>query len=384
MTYDFDRIINRYHMRSAKWGSNPELLSMSTADMDFVSPAEVTHALLQDVETGVYGYKTGHVETFLQAAVAWEKRRHNIELEPEWLSFAPGVIAALAQAIYALTKPGDKIVIQPPVYGPFFSLVNTAGRVEVDSRLIHTDDNRWEIDFDDLDKKCEGARAMLICSPHNPIGRVWTDDELIRVVAICKKHGLLLLVDEIHHDLMLDGREYHTPAQLCPDYADQIITAAAPSKTFNLAGMQTSYLCIRNPEYRKAVAEVRSALHIAGGVYGYMAGEAAYTYGDSWLDQLLRYLESNRDAAYTYLRERLPECPLADLQGTYLMWMDCRALSKSEKEVCKVLEEHKILLVPGAAGFHSEEGYLRINIGTPRKQMLEGLDRLCSALETLR
>ena len=379
--YNFDEVIDRRHMRSAKWSIPEDWLSMGVADMDFRSPYEIQAALLQDLAIGNYGYKNGTWEAFRDAAIDWEKRRHGIELKPEWMSFAPGVIAGMAQAFYTLTKPGDKVVILTPVYGPFFMLASMDGREKVECPLLN-DEQGWHVDFDLLEKKCTGAKVLFLCSPHNPVGRVWTREELKTMCGICRRTGCLLFADEIHHDLILDGRQFVTAADADPDFAEQIVSAGAPSKTFNIPGFGASYVVARNPEHHQAISRISGLLHINGNMYAHMAGEAAYRHGDQWLDECLAYIQGNRDFASGWLQENLPDFPFSDLQGTYLLWLDCRPAGVSGKEILEALNKHGVN--PTQGEFFGAPEFMRLNIATPRSQLEEALSRVKAGILEVR
>ncbi len=378
MIYDFDQYIDRFDMRSAKWSVPRDALSFGTADMDFLSPLEVREALRRDVDIGVYGYKSGHVEAFWDALIGWEKRRHGITLQPEYLTFTTGVIAGLAAALQCFTKPGDRVVIQPPVYGPFFSIVRESGRELVENPLRQTE-RGWEMDFEDLEQKASGASVLLLCSPHNPVGRVWTRAELLQCIDICRRHGLLLLCDEIHHDLILPGGRFVSAAEADPDFAD-VVVAGAPSKTFNLAGMATAYLSARDPARQEKLRRLNQLLHLGGGMYGYLAGEAAYLHGDEWLDQCLAYIAANDAFVRRFLAERLPEIPCSRLEGTYLCWLDLRPTGWTPEQVEQAFAREKVAPTPGS--FFGAPGFTRLNIACPRSVLAEGLERMARALRT--
>lgn len=376
MTYDFDAYIDRFDMRSAKWSIPRDALSFGTADMDFPSPVEVREALRRDVDIGVYGYKSGHVEAFWEALIGWEKRRHGITLLPENLTFSTGVIAGLAIALDCFTGPGDRVIVQPPVYGPFFSIVREGGRVLVENPLRQTE-RGWEMDFEDLEQKAAGASVLLLCSPHNPVGRVWTREELLRCIDVCRRHGLLLLCDEIHHDLILPGGRFVSAAEADPDFADVVVTAA-PSKTFNLAGMATAYVSARDPARSEKLRALSRRLHIGGGMYGFLAGEAAYLHGDAWLDQCLAYIADNDAFVRRFLAERLPEIPVSRLEGTYLCWLDLGPSGLTPEQAEQAFAREKVYPTPGS--FFGAPGCTRLNIACPRSVLAEGLCRVERAL----
>lgn len=386
--YDFDRIVDRTGIRGAKWelpdegaylkGDRAGWISLGVADMDFASCEEIAEALRRDMRAESFGYKSGETEAFLDAACAWEETRHGRRLRRERMTACSGVISGLAQAIYALTRPGEKIVIQTPVYGAFFGLASLDGRERVENLLRRTE-NGWEMDFEDLEQKCEGAAAFLMCSPHNPVGRVWSAEELRRVCEICERCGCFLLVDEIHHDLLLDGRKYVSPGEAAPGFAEMIVTCAAPSKTFNVAGFGAAYVYAEDKALFGKVNGLARTLYLGCGMYSLLAGETAYRCGGAWLDEVLAYIEANRDYTAGFFAERLPELPVARLEGTYLMWADCEAAGMDSAEMDARLDGQKLRLTPGR--FFGAERFARINIASPRLMLADGLERFARAMK---
>jgi cystathionine beta-lyase len=297
MIYNFDKIIQRentacvkYDLRKAFFG-NDTILPLWVADMDFETPDFIREAVIKRASHPVYGY-TFRTESFSQSIVDWMRKRHHWEIKKEWVSFSPGVVPALNMAVLAFTKPGDKVIVQPPVYFPFFTAVKNHGRELVYNQLIEKD-GRYEMDFDDLEKKAdEKTRLLLLCHPHNPVGRLWGKKELETLVDICARKNILIISDEIHSDLMLNGNVHIPLATLSQKAADISLTCIAPSKTFNLAGLSTSALIIPNENLKKEYEKILDHLHVGmGNIFGITSLEAAYNHGEEWLDQLLQYLK---------------------------------------------------------------------------------------------
>ena len=378
MKYDFDRYLDRFHMRSAKWSlPDQEWISMGTADMDFVSPVEVKQAITADLNIGNYGYKTGHVQAYFEALSAWEKRRHGICISPEQMTFVPGVLSGLAAVLQCVTQPGDQVIIQPPVYGPFFSIVQQNGRVLSENRLIFQPDAGWKMNFEDLEQRAKTASLLLLCSPHNPVGRVWSREELRQVVDICKRYGVYIGVDQIHHDITRPEYPFLSLLEIAPDYADHIFEGMSASKTFNLAGFATACLVSGAPRQHSMVQKHLSDLMVSGSMYGLLASETAYLHGDSWHAQVLTYIWENYKFIQQFLSQHLPQCVLSPLEGTYLCWLDARPLGRTDKALQETLSQQKLQLVPGS--FFGGEGYYRFNIACPRPLLAEGLRRLVTA-----
>lgn len=387
MKYDFDKIIDRKGTASYKWDQSEKLfgradiLPLWVADMDFEPPHEVVEAIKSRAAQGIYGY-TFRTERYYDAVKGWLSRRHGWTIESEWLSSSPGVVPALSIAVQALTEPDDSIIIQSPVYYPFYEVIRQNGRRVVDNSLI-LKDGRFEIDFELLDKQAgEGAKMLLLCSPHNPGGRVWTQDELTRIGQICLKHGVTIVADEIHHDHVFSGHRHYPLASLSEEIAQITVTCIAPSKTFNLAGLQTAIVVIPNAELRDKYSQLLKTLSIhMESYFGLTAVEHAYTYGDEWLEQLLVYLEGNRDALLAYVAEHLPQVKVMKPEGTYLVWMDCRAISEDPGELKRLMfEEAGVAFSEGSVFGAQGAGYLRVNLACPRSLLLQALEKFAAAV----
>ncbi len=390
--YDFDSVIERRGTISAKWdGMEPlfktnDLFPMWIADMDFKAPPEVIEALRERLDHGVFGY-TRRFEPYREAIAGWMERRHGWRPNTEWIRHTPGVVPALAVSMLAFTQPGDGILVQPPVYYPFFTAITGRGRRVVENPLIF-DGERFRMDFEDLERKLDDSsvKMVFLCSPHNPGGRVWTREELEKFASICASRGIIVVSDEIHCDVLFRGTK-HTPlAAVSDEIAKLTITTVAPSKTFNIAGLATAAVIIPSKRLRDNYQSVVDFLHIDGGnVFGTIALEAAYNKGDAWLDELTDYLEKNLEFIDAFLAERLPGIKLVRPDGTYVPLLDCRSLNMSGPDLEKLFVEKGGIALDGGHWFGSGgTGFARINIATPRTLLKEGMERIERAVKSLR
>lgn len=383
--YNFDRIIARTGTNSVKYDSllrifgAQDVIPLWVADMDFRCPEPVIKALRKRVDHGIYGY-TFTPDSYYEALCGWLEKRHQWSVTREYVLFAPGVVAALHLAVNAFTKPGDGVIVQPPVYFPFFSAVK-----ENDRRLVYNElkleNLRYTINWDDLRKKAsQGARMLLFCHPHNPVGRCWTTEELNKLAEICCKYDLILLSDEIHADLTLPGYRHRPVATLNEEIAERTITCVSASKTFNLAGLATSAVIISNSALREKFESYCNKVHTgSGNLFGYIAAEAAYRYGEEWLNQLLEYLSENIQFAQNFFREHLPIIEPLPTEATYLMWLDCRKLGLSSEQLGDfMIKQAGIGLNNGAMFGPGGDGFMRLNVACPRallKKALVGLHK---------
>lgn len=383
MQHDFDRVWNRKNSYSMKWDGvealygEADLWPMWVADMDFKAPKPVIDAIKKQAEHGIFGY-TVRPESYDEAVVAWFEKRHCFTVQKDWLVFSPGVVPALHMIVETFTNPGDKIIIQPPVYYPFFDAVKKNGRTLVENPLAF-DGERYTIDFADLEQKLKtGVRLLIFCSPHNPVGRVWTRGELHTLGELCMKHDVLIVSDEVHCDLVLFGHRHIPFASLSERFAAQSITCTAPSKTFNLAGLQASNIIIPNEKYRRTFqAAVRNWHLDYSNSFAVPASEAAYRYGEAWLEQLIEYVEGNVTFLTSFIAERMPQIKVVPPEGTYLVWLDFRALGLNAKELRTFLRtQAKVALNDGTIFGASGEGFARINVACPRRTLEEGLKRI--------
>jgi cystathionine beta-lyase len=387
MAYDFDTILSRRGTGSMKWDEldsrfgADNILPLWVADMDFAVAPGIAAAVQAKARLPVYGYHTKE-DSFFQAAIAWQRRRHGWELERRWLINTPGVVTSLGAAVLALTDPGDRIVIQPPVYPPFFTCVTKNGRQLVENPLQATD-GYYRMNLDELEGQLKtGVKMLILCSPHNPAGRVWTRAELQSLGNLCLRYGVTVLADEIHSDLILAGHCHIPAATLSPEIAANTVTFLSPSKTFNIAGTYTSLVALPDPVKHAKYRAVTEALDIsAGNMFGLAAAEAAYLTGEDWLDELLPYLEANADFLVGYVKKHMPGVKVRKPEGTYLAWLDFRELFANHAELKSFLvDKAKVGLNDGLAFGEPGRGFARLNFACPRAVLAEGLDRIAAAL----
>ncbi|MDF2884238.1 MAG: patB1 [Clostridiaceae bacterium] len=380
MKYNFDEIIDRRNTNSVKWDMSKEedILPMWIADMDFKTADPIIKALEKRVQHGIFGY-AGIPAAYYEAEVSWWDRRHNFKIKKEWIEVSTGVIPSLSAIVQAFTEPGDKVLIQSPVYN-YFNTSITNNKCEIVLNELKYNGEHYEIDFDDFEKKASDTKVkiFILCSPHNPVGRVWSKNELMRLGEICIKHNVLVVVDEAHRDLVYRGNKHIPFASISEEFLMNSITCTAPSKTFNIAGLKTSNIITANEGYRK---KVNRSLNINEAIepnaFGIEALIAAYNEGEHWLNQLLDYLEGNRDYLITFLNERIPKLKAVKPEATYLIWINCRSLCISSKELSKkILEQGHMIINDGVTYGEAGEGFIRINIACPRKLLIDGLERL--------
>ena len=383
-----DAPVDRLGTHCEKWDGlqkhfgRPDLLAMWVADMDFRTVPEVRQALAQRVEHGIYGYTDNGDEERL-AEDEWLLRRHDLRVETDWILYSPGVVDSLFFCVEALTGPEDAVLIQPPVYGPFYRAVSLYGRRLVESPLVRGGGS-WRMDFDDLEAKfARGVRLMLLCSPHNPVGRVWTREELRRLVELANRYGVIIVSDEIHADFALDGRRQVRILSL--EDARNCIMLTSATKSFNLAGLRHSSIIAPNAHLRGALLRTMERAHATmPNLCGGIAQTAAYRYGDEWMDAVVEYVRENRDYAVDFLRERLPEIGCAPQEGTYLMWLDFSRLGLSHDAVKDLLANRaRIALNEGLFFGEAGRGWFRMNLATPRKNMEKTVENLYDAIRSM-
>ncbi|MBF7097429.1 MalY/PatB family protein [Alkalibacter mobilis] len=390
MKYDFESIVDRRNSGSFKyqqmyeWNPNvsKEIIPFSVADMELKNPPEIIKGLQEYLEDVVLGY-TKATRAYFDSVINWMKRRHDWEIRDEWIVGAPGVVHAFFTAIKGLTEPGNGIIIMTPVYYPFYRAIESNGRRVVKNPLKNSN-GRYEIDFDDLERKAmdPNNKILLFCSPHNPVGRVWTKNELARVSEICIKNGVLVVSDEIHFDFVMPGYDHSVYAEISDDARENCIVCTAPSKTFNLAGMQTSNIIIPNEEIRNSyIAENDKCGQFTLNILGYKACEIAYNSCEEWLEQLLELVHHNHVILKKYFEEHIPQIKVYDLEGTYLQWLDFRGLGMKEKELENFLHlKAELFLDEGYIFGREGSGFERMNLACPTKYLVEGLNRLKCAL----
>ena len=384
----FDKVIDRCGTESLKWVYPRRVLEvedaipMWVADMDFEAPPAVIEALRRRVEHGVFGYPLVPPSLF-QAAIDWLKRRHGWEVEKAWMAATPGIVPALNYCVRAFTRPADPVIIQTPVYHPFYYAIENNGRRVVRNPL-RFDGRRYAMDLDDLRTKIDApGRLLILCSPHNPVGRVWDREEIEGLARIAVERDLIVIADEIHHDIVYRGRRHHVFAALSPELAQQTLTCIAPSKTFNIAGLTTAAVVAANPDLLKKFEDEaeRSGFDL-GNALGIVAFEAAYRHGDAWLDALLPYLEGNIDLIERFVAERIPGVRFIRPEGTYLALLDCRGLHLEPGTLNDFfLKQCRVYFSDGAMFGAELEGFIRINFGCPRSVLLEALERIEQAVK---
>lgn len=386
--YNFDEYIDRRGTGSLKFdahvsrGRDPKLLSLWVADMDFRIPREAQEALAARVEHGIFGY-TEPGESYYTALQNWLSTNHGWEIKPEWVVCTPGVVYALAMAVQAFTRPGDAVLIQRPVYYPFTEVIEDNGRTLVNAPLVYKD-GTYSIDFEAFEQAifAHDVKLFLLCNPHNPGGRVWSAEELKRLGEICLKHGVLVCSDEIHMDFARAGYKHAVFASLSPELADITITCTAPSKTFNLAGLQDSNIVISNPKLRAAFKKaIATSGYSQCNAMGLLAAEACYTYGATWLGELKDYLEGNYQALCELIARQVPELHVVEPGSTYLVWIDCSVLGfATDDEVKRFCEDEAGLWLDTGGMFGAEGvGFVRFNIATTRAYLLQAVEQFCAA-----
>lgn len=392
MKYDFETLINRANTGSSKWEQmkvwNPKVsenvIPFSVADMELKNPPQIIEGLKSYLDSTILGYACP-TNSYLEAVGGWMKRRHDWNIQTDWILTSPGVVKAFFNAIRALTQPGDGVIIMTPVYYPFYAAIKRNNRSLVKNPLINTGSS-YLIDFEDLEKKAQDPqnKILLFCSPHNPVGRVWTQEELAKVGEICLRNNVLIISDEIHFDLIMPGHQHTVFASLGEELANITITCTAPSKTFNLAGMQTSNIIIPNQKLRNAyVKEVEAEGSFSLNILGYKACEIAYTECDEWLDELIQLVYHNHLELKTYLEANLPQIKVYELEGTYLQWMNFRELGLDRHALEELMHSKAELFFDEGYVFGDEgNGFERMNIACPTNFMMQALERLKTAIRT--
>lgn len=388
MKNDFNRPIQRKGTMSVKWDGvdkrfgDAEVLPMWVADMDFPSPPAVVQALQKRAELGVYGY-TMKPHSYYDSLIGWIYKRHGWQVQKEWITTSPGVVTSLSILVSCFSEPGDKIIIQTPVYPPFYSVVKNNDRSLLMNPLVRENDT-YQMDFAALENMIDrDVKLLILCNPHNPVGRVWTKEELQRLGEICLKHNILVISDEIHADLVYKAYSFTPFASISEEFAMNSITCMAPSKTFNIAGLQTSSVIISNPQLRKTFVSRLTALALnEDNYFAATATDAAYREGEEWLEELLLYLQENLAYLQDYFRQHIPQIRVGNPEGTYLVWLDCRELKMNGKQLKDfMVNEAKLGLNEGTTFGDEGEGFMRMNIACPKTTLQEGLRRLEKAVK---
>jgi len=391
MIWNFDEPVIRegtnsikYDLREQTFGKN-DVIPMWLADMDFNTPEFIIESFQNRINHKIFGYSFRPPEYF-QSIIDWLETRHNWKIKKEWISNCPGIVPALNICTLAFTNPGDSIIVQPPVYFPFFSAVESHGRKLIYNRLIESD-GKWEMDYDSFSAQIDGSTKMIIISnPHNPVGRVWAPYELEKLADICLRNNILILSDEIHCDLVLPGFRHTSFANLSEKIAENTITCIAPSKTFNLAGLSTSTVIISNPSLSRLFNRIIENLHIgADNIFGTIASIAAYSEGQDWLDALRNYIDHNIDFVIEYCRKMIPEIVPVQPEATYMIWLDCRKFGMNGKELQDFfINKAKIGMNEGSTFGPGGEGFMRMNVATTHQTVIKAMEQIEKAVSSIR
>ena len=399
LKYDFDQVCNRKNTDCLKWDmmepifGSDDLIPLWVADMDLPVAKPITDALKERVEHPFYGYSQAG-NGVLNSVVERMKRKFNWDIKPEWIVFTPGVVPALHVAVRSLTHPGDEVILQEPTYHPFFPVVMNSG-CKIINNGLKLDNNRYEMDYNGLEEKFhfrsrsfqESGRikTIIFCNPHNPVGRLWKRDEIIKMGEIIIDNGAVVISDEIHCEILFKGQK-HTPfASISKKFEQNSIVCMSPSKTFNLAGLEVSTIIIPNKKLRDNFINTRSGIVPNPNLFGYTALEAAYNQGDEWLEQVLDYLQGNLDYLKEYMENEIPKIKVIDPEGTYLIWLDCRDLDMDNKNLSNFMKKNaKVGLEDGFIFGESGSGFMRMNIACPRSILNEALIRIEDAVNRLR
>lgn len=379
MRIDFDESVNRRNTGSVKWDMSPhDVLPLWVADMDFKVPQEVIRVLKERVMHGVFGY-TYPQDSYYQAVIDWMKRRHNWQIEKDWIIITPGIVTALYIIVQAFTKEEDAILVQQPVYNPFMNAITDNKRKLVNSPLVNVD-GYYKINFEDFEQKIidNNVKLFIMCSPHNPVGRVWTKEELMKMGEICLKHNVLIVVDEIHHDLVYKAYKHIPFASINTEFSNQCITCTAPSKTFNLAGLKVSNIIIENKTIRKKYLDFIKRISLGtSNTFGLLACETSYNYGDKWLEDVIEYIEENKKLVIDYFAKNFPQIKITNSEATYLLWIDCRSLNIDYKELEeKMFNDAKVWLNHGYVYGDEGKGFVRLNLACTKEVLKQALERM--------
>lgn len=383
--YDFDIITDRRRADAVKWAVGENELPMWVADMDFKAAPEIINAITERAQHGIFGY-TDLCDDWYDAYIGWWSRRHGYTMQKDRLIFCTGVVPAISSIIRKLTTPNENIVVLSPGYGMFFNCAVNSGRAVSESVLKYSN-GEYEIDYDDLESRLADPQTamMIVCNPHNPIGKIWTRDELLRIGMLCKKHGVLVLSDEIHCDITSPGKEYIPFASLSDELRDISITCIAPTKAFNLAGIQTAAVSVPEPFlYHKVWRGLNTDDVAEPNAFATVAAIAAFTHGEKWLDELREYIYANKCHAVDYIKRNIPQIKVNNSDATYLLWLDCRDIYSGEPEISEVIRAKTGLFLSGGSHYgKGGDGFARMNVACPRTLLDDGLARLKAAVDAI-
>ncbi|MCB7318873.1 MalY/PatB family protein [Lacrimispora sp. 210928-DFI.3.58] len=389
MKYNFDEVVDREHNRSAKYDERKkkfgtqDVIPLWIADMDFKTAQPVIDALKAKAEEGIWGY-TSRPDSYYEALCSWQKRRNGWDIDRSMLSFSPGVVPTLSSIVNIFTEPSDKVLIQTPVYSEFYDVTESWGRQVIECPMVEKDGS-WEVDFEDFEKKAKEAKIFFLCSPHNPLGIVWTREQLTRMCEICIANDVLIVSDEIHSDLIFHGKKHIPTATLSPEIAAHVISCISATKTFNLAGLQASHVVFPNQELKAEFDRFWCNLDIhRNNAFSSVAVETAFSQGEEWLEQLLEYISGNFDFIESYCRENIPQIKPNVPDATYLVWLDCRQMGMENEELRKfMIEKAGLGLNEGWSFGRSLSGYMRLNAACPRPVLERALKQLKKAVDDI-
>ena len=390
MKYDFDQVVDRSKNRSAKYDERKkkfgreDVIPLWVADMDFKTAQPVIDAMKARAEEGIWGY-TSRPDSYFDAVCGWQKRRNGWEIDRSMLSFSVGVVPSLSSMVFVFTEPGDKVLIQTPVYSEFYDVTESWGREVIENPMVEKD-GVWSVDFEDFEKKAKEAKLFFLCSPHNPLGIVWTREELTRMCEICIANDVLIVSDEIHSDLIFHGKQHIPTATLSTEIASHVITCISGTKTFNLAGLQASAVVFPNMELKKRFDKFWFNLDIhRNNAFSSIAMETAFNEGEEWLEQLLVYIDGNFELIRSFCAENIPQIRPNVPDATYLVWLDCRGLEMENEELRRfMIEEAGLGLNEGWSFGRSLSGYMRLNAACPRSVIEKALKQLKEAVEAVK
>lgn len=390
MKYDFDQVVDRSKNRSAKYDERKkkfgreDVIPLWVADMDFKTAQPVIDAVKARAEEGIWGY-TSRPDSYFEAVCSWQKRRNGWEIDRSMLSFSVGVVPSLSSMVFVFTEPGDKVLIQTPVYSEFYDVTESWGREVIENPMVEKD-GVWSVDFEDFEKKAKEARMFFLCSPHNPLGIVWTREELTRMCKICIANDVLIVSDEIHSDLIFHGKKHIPTATLSPEIAAHVITCISGTKTFNLAGLQASAVVFPNADLKARFDKFWFNLDIhRNNAFSSVAVETAFNEGEEWLEQLLAYIDGNFELIRSYCEENIPQIRPNVPDATYLVWLDCRGLGMENEELRRfMIEKAGLGLNEGWSFGRSLSGYMRLNAACPRSILEKALKQLKEAVDAVK
>ena len=389
MKYNFDAVVDRkdncaakYDERVKKFGTD-QVIPLWIADMDFKTAQPIIDALTARAQEGIWGY-TSRPAHYFEAIRGWQKRRNNWEIDPELMSFSLGVVQSISAMVRLFTPEGGSVLIQPPVYSEFYDMTEASGRKVVENHFVERD-GKWEMDWADFEAKLEEADLFLLCNPHNPLGIVWTPEELRRMAELCMKHHVVMFSDEIHSDLIFHGKKHTPTATLSPEIARYVVTGISGTKTFNLAGLQASTVVFPNRHMKEVFDQywMRMDIH-RNNAFSLIAMEAAFNQGEEWLEQLLPYLSANFDYVVDYCAKHIPKIKTYAPDATYLMWLDCRGLGLDNEALRKfMIEKAGLGLTEGWTSSRSLDGFMRLNAACPRSVLERAMAQLEQAVNAL-